>query len=214
MGKAAQSLVTRNEEVSNTAGPPLFRINGCWEYKGKQIVDRGFILFGHSNSLKDFMNRYDRPYILKTETKTETVSVFSARGRSTDSVFVGDLEDPHAILERIYSRLRAGTVFGTYTLSSVTESLPGSSIDIIFDFLRHIRQNGGASPDYIDPVTIHDDRTRQELALLDRLRLEETVTTNRLTIPGLFKVLPYRPEPKPLIDASEAGEHLKEHVRG
>jgi hypothetical protein len=60
-----------------TVGPPLFRINSCWEYKSKQIVDRGFILFGYSNSLKDFMNSYDRPYILKTETESETVSVFS-----------------------------------------------------------------------------------------------------------------------------------------
>ena len=133
--KRRQSLVT-SEQVSNTTGPLLFRINGCWEYKGKQVVDRGFILFGHSNSLKDFMNRYDRPYILKTETETETVSLFSDRGDSAGSVFVGDLQDPHEILERIYSRLRAGTVFGKYTLGSVTESLPGSSIDMIFDFLR------------------------------------------------------------------------------
>jgi hypothetical protein len=131
------------------------------------------------------MNRYDRPYILKTETETETVSLFSGRGDSAGSVFVGDLEDADEILERIYSRLRVGTVFGNYTLSSVTESLPGSSIDIIFDFLRHIRQNGGVSPDCIDSVTINDHRTRQELALLDRLRFEETVTTNRPTIQGL-----------------------------
>ena len=213
MGQAAQSLVIRNQQASNTVGPPLFRINGCWEYKGKQIVDRGFILFGQSNSLQDFMNSYDRPYILKTETETETVSVFSDRGDNADSVFVGDLEDSRDILERIYSCLRAGTVFGNYTLSSVTESLPGSSIDIIFDFLRHIRQNGGESPGCIDSVTINDDRARQELALLDRLRFKETVTTNRPTIPGLFKVLMYRPEPKPLIDASEAGDHLREHVR-
>lgn len=161
MAQAAQSLVTRNRQASNSVGPPLFRINGCWEYKSKQIVDRGFILFGQSNSLKDFLNSYDRPYILKTETETETVSV--DRGNDTGSVFVGDLEDPREILERIYSHLRAGTVFGNYTLTSVTESLPGSSIDIIFDFLRHIRQNGGVSPDCIDSVTINDDRTRQEL---------------------------------------------------
>ena len=98
MGKAAQSLVTRNEQASNTAGPPLFRINGCWGSKGKQIVDRGFILFGHSNSLQDFMNRCDRPYILKTEPETETVSVFSDRGNNGGSVFVEDLGDPHEIL--------------------------------------------------------------------------------------------------------------------
>src|SRR5215472_5164160 len=42
---------------------------------------------------------------------------------------------------------------------------------------------------------------------------KETVTTNRPTIQGLFKVLTYRPEPKPLIDASEAGVHLREQVR-
>src|SRR5262245_51231054 len=65
MGKAAQSLVTRNGRAATSAGPPLFRINGCWEYKGKQIVDRGFILFGHGNSLQDFLNGYARPYILK-----------------------------------------------------------------------------------------------------------------------------------------------------
>jgi hypothetical protein len=191
----------------------LFRINGCWEYKSKQIVDRGFLLFGHSNSLKDFMDSYDRPYILKTETETETVSVFSDRGNNARSVFVGDLEDPRAILARIYSRLRAGTVFGNYTLTSVTGSLPGSSIDIIFDFSRHIRQNGRVSPGCIDSITINDNRTRQELALLDGLRFKETVTTNRPTLPGLFKVLMYQPEPKPLIDASEAGDHLREQVR-
>ena len=121
MGKAAQSLVSRKQQASTIVGPPLFRINGCWEYEGKQIVDRGFILFGQSNSLKDFMNSYDRPYILKTETETETVSVYSDRGNNVGSVFVGDLEDSREILERIYSRLRAGTVFGNYTLSSVSE---------------------------------------------------------------------------------------------
>ena len=214
MGQAAQSLVTRNQQASNTGGPPLFRINGCWEYKRKQIVDRGFILFGHSsNSLQDFMNSYDQPYILKTEAETETVSVFSDRGNNAGSVSIGDLQDPREILERIYSRLRAGTVFGNYTLSSFTESLPGSSLDVIFDFLRHIRQNGGTSPGCIDSVTLNDDRVRQELALLDRLRFKETVTTNRPTLPGLFKLLTYQPEPKPLIDASEARDHLREHVR-
>ena len=187
MVKAAQSLVTKNQQASNIVGPPLFRINGCWEYKSKQIVDRGFLLFGHSNSLKDFMDSYDRPYILKTETETETVSVYSDRGNNADSVFIGDLEDPREILVRIYSRLRAEIVFGDCTLSSVTESLPGSSLDIIFDFLRHIRQNGGVSPDCIDSVTIKDDRTRQELALLDRLRFKETATTNRPTIQGLLR---------------------------
>jgi hypothetical protein len=165
MGKAAQSLVTRNQQAPNTAGSPLFRINGCWEHKSKQIVDRGFILFGQSNSLRDFMNSYDRPYVLKTETETETVSVFSDRGNKAGSVFIGDLKDPCEILERIYSRLRAGTVFGNYTLASVTESLPESSIDVIFDFLRQIRQNGGTSSGCIDSVTLNDDRVRQELAL-------------------------------------------------
>jgi hypothetical protein len=144
MGRAAQSLVTRNQQASNTVGPPLFRINGCWEYKGKQIVDRGFILFGQSNSLPDFMKSYNRPYILKTETETETVSVFSNRGNNADSVFIGDLEDPRLILERIYGRLRAGTVFGNYTLSSVTESLPGSSIRArrALDFLHALVERG------------------------------------------------------------------------
>jgi hypothetical protein len=213
MSKAAQSLVTRNQQALNTVVPPLFRINGCWEYKGKQIVDRGFILFGQSNSLQDFMNSYDRPYILKTETETETVSMFSDRGNKADSVFIGNLEDPREILERIYSRLRAGTEFGNYTLTSVTESLPGSSIEIIFDFLRHISQNGGTSPGCIDSIAINDEWVRQELALLDRLRFKETVTTNRPTLPGVFKVLTYRPAPKPLIDVSEAGDHFREHVR-
>ena len=86
-------------------------------------------------------------------------------------------------------------------------------IDIIFDFLRHIRQNGRVSPCCIDSVTINDNRTRQEIALLDRPRFKETVTTNRPTLPGLFKVLMYQQESKPLIDASEAGNHLREQVR-
>jgi len=60
MVKAAQSLVTKNQQASNIVGPPLFRINGCWEYKGKQIVDRGFILFGHSNSLRPAIHSENR----------------------------------------------------------------------------------------------------------------------------------------------------------
>ena len=67
----------------------------AWEYKGRQIVDRGFILVGPSSSLHDLMKGHNRPYILKTETQTETVSLFSDQGSEVDSVYVADLEDPH-----------------------------------------------------------------------------------------------------------------------
>src|ERR1700731_3184663 len=46
-----------------------------------------------SRSMHDFMKSHNRPYILKTETHTETVSLFLDQGSKIDSVYVGDLED-------------------------------------------------------------------------------------------------------------------------
>ena len=61
-----------------------------WEYKSERIVNRGFILFGHSNSLNDFMHSYNRPYILKTETETETVSPGMTDRRVSQGVTSGN----------------------------------------------------------------------------------------------------------------------------
>ena len=74
---------------------------------------------GSSDALHDFMKGYNRPYILKTETQTETVSLFSDQGSEVDSVYVGDLEDSREIISRVYSFLRPGAIFGTYTVAEV-----------------------------------------------------------------------------------------------
>src|ERR1700686_1283390 len=91
---AISRFATNRSDVEATVGPSPFshyRVNGWWEYKGRRIVDNGFILFGPSRSVHDFMKGYDQPYILKTETQTETVSLFSNQGSEVDSVYVGDL---------------------------------------------------------------------------------------------------------------------------
>jgi hypothetical protein len=41
-----------------------YRVNGWWGYKGRRIVDNGFILFGSSEAVHNFMKGYNRPYIL------------------------------------------------------------------------------------------------------------------------------------------------------
>ena len=97
MSRAAIARFATNRSVAEASvGPSPFshhRVNGWWEYKGRRIVDNGFVLFGSSDALHDFMKGYNRPYILKTETQTETVSLFSDQGSEVDSVYVGDLED-------------------------------------------------------------------------------------------------------------------------
>jgi len=150
-------------------GPSLFshyRVNGWWEYKGRRIVDNGFILFGSGDALHDFMQGYNRPYFLKTETQTETVSLYSDQGSEVDSVYVGDLEDWREIVSRVYGFLRPGAVFGTYTVAEFAGSFSNSWIDVLGNFVRHIRQNGEPGPIQGDSIVINDERARDEIKLL------------------------------------------------
>jgi hypothetical protein len=128
MSKAAISRFATNRSDAEAPGGPSpfshYRVNGWWEYKGRRIVDNGFILFGSSDALHDFMKGYNRPYILKTETQTETVSLFSNQDCDAEVVFVGDLQDWQETLVRVYGCLRAGSIFGAYTLATVANSLP------------------------------------------------------------------------------------------
>jgi hypothetical protein len=114
MSRAAISRFARNRsDTEASVGPSPFshyRVNGWWEYKGRRIVDNGFILFGPSRSVHDFMKGHNRPYILKTESQTETVSLFSDQASEVDSVYVGDLEDSCEIISRVYSFLRPGAI--------------------------------------------------------------------------------------------------------
>jgi hypothetical protein len=52
MSRAAISrFATNRSDAEAPVGPSPFshyRVNGCWEYKGRRIVDNGFILFGSS----------------------------------------------------------------------------------------------------------------------------------------------------------------------
>jgi hypothetical protein len=159
------------------------------------------------------MKGYNRPCILKSETETETASVFSNRDCDGESVFIGDLEDPGEILVRLYNCLRADTIFGAYTLASVTDSLPQSTMGIIFDFLNHIRQNGEVTPVWQNAIAINDERARREIKLLNHLTLANTATTNRPTLGGILSLMRAGPKLPPLIEASEACNHLRKHLR-
>jgi len=197
-------------------GPSLFshcRVNGWWEYKGRRIVDNGFILFGSGDALHDFMKGYNRPYILKTETQTETVSLYSDRGSEVDSVYVGDLEHWREIISRVYGFLRPGAVFGTYTVAQFAGSFSHLGIDVLGNFVRHIRQNGEPGPIQGDSIVINDERARDEIKLLGHLSLKDSATTNRPTAAAMLNLLLYRPKPLPLIEASEARHHLREHLQ-
>lgn len=130
MSRAAISRFKTNRSGAEMpVGPSPFshyRVNGCWTYKGRRIVDNGFILFGSSDALHNFMKSYNRPYVLKTETQTETVCLFSDQGSEVDSVYVGDLEDSREIISRVYSFLRPRAIFGTYTVAEFAGSFSHS----------------------------------------------------------------------------------------
>src|SRR6516225_309720 len=190
-----------------------YRVNGWWEYKGRRIIDNGFILFGSSNAVHNFMKGYNRPYILKTEKQTETVSLFSDQSSEVDSVYVGDLEDWREIICRVYGFLRPGAVFGTYTVAEFAGSFSHSWIDVLGNFVRHIRQNGEPGPIQGDSIVINDERARDEIRLLGHPSLKDSATTNRPTVGAILNLLLYRPKPLPLIEASEARNHLREHLQ-
>ena len=218
MSRAAISRFAKNRsDAEAPVGPSPFahyRVNGWWEYKGRRIVDNGFILFGSSDALHDFMKGHTRPYILKTETQTETVSLFSDQGSEVDSVYVGDMENSRELISRIYSFLRPGAIFGTYTVTEFAGSFSHSWIDVLGNFVRHIRQNGEAAPAWQDSIVINDERARREIKLLDRQRLKNCAITNRPTFGNVLGLIMAGPTPPPpLIDASEACNHFREHLR-
>jgi len=189
-------------------------VDGWWEYKGRQIVDRGFLLVGGSRLLHDFMQRYDRPYIVKNEEQTDTFSEFSNLSSDPDAIFVGDLQDNREILQRVYRYLRPEPIFGAYTLAAVADSFPASTLGIVGDFLNHIRQNGEKTPVWQDSIVINDERARRELRLFDHSRLKDWTTTNRPTIGSVLNMLTAGPRPpRALIDAAEARKHCREHLR-
>jgi hypothetical protein len=217
MSRAAISRFARNcSDAEAPVGPSPFlhyRVNGWWEYKGRRIVDNGFILFGSSDALPDFMKGHNRPYILKTETQTETVSLFSDQSSEVDAVYVGDLEDSREIISRVYSFLRPGAIFGTYTVAEFAGSFSHSWIDVLGNFLRHIRQNGEAAPAWQDAIVINDERARREIKLLDHPR-PNCAITNRPTFRNVLGLIMAGPTPPPpLIDASEACNHLRKHLQ-
>jgi hypothetical protein len=161
MSRAAIALfATNRSDAEASVGPSPFshyRVNGWWEYKGRRIVDNGFILFGPSRSMHDFMKGHNRPYILKTETHTETVSLFLDQGPEIDSVYVADLEDSREIISRVYSFLRPGAIFGTYTVAEFAGSFSHSRIDVLGNFVRHIRQNGEVTRIRQDSIVINEN---------------------------------------------------------
>jgi hypothetical protein len=160
------------------------------------------------------MKGYNRPYVLKAETQTETVSLFSDQGSEVDSVYVGDLEDSLEIISRVYSFLRPGAIFGTYTVGEFAGSFSHSWIDVLGNFVRHIRQNGEAAPIWQDSIVINDERARREIKLLDPPRLKNCAITNRPTFGSVLGLIMAGPTPPPqLIDASEACNHLRKHPR-
>jgi hypothetical protein len=217
MSRAAISRFVKNRsDAEAPVGPSPFshyRVNGWWEYKGRRIIDNGFILFGSSDALHDFMKGYNRPYILRTETQTETVFLFSDQGSEVDRVYVDDLEDSREIISRVYSFLRPGVVFGAYTVAEFAGSFSHSWIDVLGNFVRHIRQNGEVTPIRPDSIVINDERTRGEISLLDHPGLNCCKATNPPTVGGVLRLLMYCPKPPPLIDASEARSHLREHLQ-
>jgi hypothetical protein len=218
MSKAAISrFATNRSDAEAPVGPspfPHYRVNGSWKCKGRRIVDNGFILFGSSDALHDFMKGHNRPYILKTETQTETVSLFSNQGSEVDLVYIGDLEDSCEIISRVYSFLRPGAIFGTYTVAEFAGSFSHSWIDVLGNFVRHVRQNGEAAPIWQDSIVINDERARREIKLLDHPRLENCAITNRPTLGSVLGLIMAGPtSPPPLIDASEAYNHLRKHLR-
>ena len=217
MSSAAISRFTAHcSDTGEPIGPNPFshyRVNGWWEYKGRRIVDNGFILFGSSGALDDFMSGYNRPYVLKTESQTETVSLLSERGSEADTIYVGDLEDWREIISRVYSFLRPSAVFGTYTAAEFAGSFSHSWIDVLGNFARNIRQNGEPRPIQGDSIPINDDRARAVIKLLGPLSQKGSATTNRPTAGGILNLLSYRPTPVHMIEPSEAGGRLRERVQ-
>ena len=208
-------IVSASDDPEPTVERCVYGVDGSWEYNGKQIIDRGFILFGGStSSLRDFMERYRRPYVLKSDGQIETVSLFSSQNGAKTSIYVGDLDTWSEVLRRVYSHLRADTIFGKYTPVTVEQTVRRTTNDLIFDFLTHLRQNGEIDLIGQNSIAINDERARREIKLLDHPRLKNLGTNNRPTFAGVLKMIMSEPRPPPtLIQATEASEYLRETVR-
>jgi hypothetical protein len=139
------------------------------------------------------------------------VSLYSDQGSEVDIIYVGDLEDWREIISRLYNFLRPGTVCGTYRVTEFAGPFSHSWIDRLGNFLRHIRQNG--EPEIqSDSIAINDERAQSEIEFLDP-SLKDTLITNRPTLGGILRLFWYKPKPPPLIVASDAPAHLREHRR-
>ena len=71
------------------------------------------------------MESYRRPYVLKSEGQIETVSLFSSQNGAKTSIYVGDLDTWSNVLGRVYSHLRADTIFEKYTPVMVEQLFGG-----------------------------------------------------------------------------------------
>lgn len=118
------------------------------------------------------------------------------------------------VLRRVYSHLRADTIFGKYTPVTVEQTVRRTTNDLIFDFLTHLRQNGEVDLIEQNSIAINDERARREIKLLDHPRLKNLGTNSRPTFAGVLKMIMSEPSPPPtLIQASEASEFLRGTVR-
>jgi hypothetical protein len=156
------------------------------------------------------MKGYNRPYILKTETQTQTVSLYSDQGSEVNTIYVGDLEDWREIISRLYNSLRPGAISGTYRVAEFANPFSHSWIDRLGNFLRHLRQNGELGEIESHSIAINDERAQAEI---EDPSLKDSVTTNRPTPGGILRLFWYKPTPPPLINASDAPAHLREHRR-
>jgi hypothetical protein len=117
-------------------------------------------------------------------------------------------------LQRVYSHLRADTIFGKYTPVTVEQTVRRTTNDLIFDFLTHLRQNGEVDLIEQNSIAINDERARREIKLLDHPRLKNLGTNTRPTFAGVLKMIMSEPRPPAtLIQVSEASEFLRGTVR-
>jgi hypothetical protein len=192
----------------------VYFLDGSWEYKGHELADHGFLLVGPSRLLKDFMQRYQQPFVLKAEDQTNAMFLFSAPSSEPEIVFVGDPQNLREILSRTYSHLRREPVFGAYTPISIADSTPQSILSMVPDFLSHIRQNGQVKPNWNGSITIGEGNRRELELFFNHPRIGDWKLTNPPTLGGVFDLLTASPRPpRALIDAAEARNHCREHLR-
>jgi hypothetical protein len=86
-------------------------------------------------------------------------------------------------------------------------------MDLIFDFLNHIRQNWEVDAIQQDSISINDESARRPIKLPDHPSLKNLGTNSRPTFASIFDMMISEPKSPPLIQASAASEHLQETVR-